>query len=43
MNAQMSYLMKTYGFDQLTAWRHVRDREILRKKFEYQRPYMRKW
>lgn len=30
------YLMDTYGFDQLTAWRHLRDRAILRERYAYQ-------
>lgn len=29
-------LCREFGFDRLTAWRHLRDQEILRRKFAYQ-------
>jgi len=29
-------LCEEFGFDRLTAWRHLRDREILRRRFAYQ-------
>jgi hypothetical protein len=29
-------LCEEFGFDELTAWRHLRDQEILRRRFEYQ-------
>lgn len=36
MNKEMQYLIDTYGWSELTAWRHVRDREILRRRYAYQ-------
>lgn len=33
---EMRHLMDNYGFDQLTAWRHERDRAILRDRLAYQ-------
>lgn len=40
MTKEMRYLMDTYGWSELTAWRHVRDREILRRKYAYQNRYV---
>jgi hypothetical protein len=30
--------MEQFGFDELTAWRHLRDQEILRRQYRYQLP-----
>lgn len=34
---KIAALCEEFGFDELTAWRHLRDRERARKLFEYQR------
>ena len=39
MTKEMRYLMDTYGWSELTAWRHVRDREIIRRRYAYQNRY----
>lgn len=36
INAKVAQVMDEFGFDELTAWRHLRDREILRRRFKYQ-------
>lgn len=35
-NSEMRRLMDEHGFDELTAWRVVRDREIVRRRYRYQ-------
>lgn len=35
-NQKIQALCEQFGFDELTAWRHLRDREILRRRFGYQ-------
>lgn len=35
-NTKVRQVMIDLGVDELTAWRHVRDREILRRRFQYQ-------
>ena len=35
-NSEVRRVMLEHGLDELTAWRHVRDREILRRRFQYQ-------
>lgn len=36
MNSEILYLMQRFGFDELTAWRHIREREIARRRYSYQ-------
>jgi hypothetical protein len=31
-------VMEQFGYDELTAWRHLRDREILRRQYRYRLP-----
>ena len=33
---ELNRLRLEHGFDELTAWRHMRDREILRRQYAYQ-------
>jgi hypothetical protein len=35
-NQKIEKLCEMHGFDTVTAWRHLRDREILRRRFAYQ-------
>jgi hypothetical protein len=34
--SELNRLQLEHGFDRLTAWRHMRDRAILRRRFAYQ-------
>lgn len=35
-NANVQKLMNEFGFDELTAWRHERDRKIVERRYAYQ-------
>jgi hypothetical protein len=35
-NPKIERLMDQHGFDELTAWRHLRDQERARKLYSYQ-------
>lgn len=35
-NQEIRRLMDRFGFDELTAWRHLRDRRIAQDKLAYQ-------
>lgn len=35
-NQEIERLQTEYGFDYLTAWRHLRDRAILQRRLAYQ-------
>jgi hypothetical protein len=37
-NPKIERLMEQHGFDELTAWRHLRDQERARKLYSYQVP-----
>jgi hypothetical protein len=37
-NEKIRAVMEQFGFDELTAWRHLRDQEILRRRYRYQLP-----
>lgn len=37
-NQRIAKLCEEFGLDELTAWRHLRDQEILRRRYQYQLP-----